>query len=183
MSELIRRLAGALLRNCLVLAAELAAILLLLGPGGLWVPVLLAVFVIGAAVPHGTDAEFVARGVVALAAVGVAVLGGITWERQTLHDNGREETAVVAERTRVEDGSGDSPSLRLRTEAGRDLPGPVSMDLPTGARLRVTVDPDGPVWSLGARPAEPRWEAAGTGALLLLQTVTLGRLSLRRPRD
>ncbi|MCX5608511.1 MULTISPECIES: hypothetical protein [unclassified Streptomyces] len=183
MSELMRRLAGALLRNCLLLAAEFGAILLLRGPGGHWVPILLAVFVIGAAVPHGTDAEFVARSAVALVAVGVAVLGGITWEGRTLHDRGREETAVVVERTMAEDGSSRSPSLRLRTEAGRDLPGPVAMDLPVGARLAVTVDPGSPVWSLGARPAEPRWEAAGTGALLLLQTATLGRLSLRRPRD
>ncbi len=183
MSELMRRLGGALLRNCLLLAAEFGAVLLLRGPEALWVPVLLAVFVVGAAVPHGTDAEFVARTAVALAAVGVAVLGGITWDGQNLHDRGREETAVVAERAVVEDGSGHSPSLRLRTDAGRDLPGPVSMDLPVGARLAVTVDPDGPAWSLGTRPAAPRWEAAGTGTLLLLQTATLARLSLRRPRD
>ncbi|MFD4244423.1 hypothetical protein ACFWP3_22935 [Streptomyces sp. NPDC058525] len=181
MSELTRRLGGALLRNCLLLAAEFGAILLLRGPEGLWVAVLLAVFVVGAAVPHGTDAEFVARTAVALAAVGVAVLGGITWERQTLHERGREETALVAQRTMVEDGSGHSPSLRLRTEAGRDLPGPVAMDLPVGARLAVTVDPGSPVWALGTRPPEPLWQAAATGALLLLQTATLARLSLRRP--
>lgn len=183
MSDLMRRLAGALLRNCLLLAVEFGAILLLRGPEGFWVPVLLAVFVAGAAVPHGTDAEFVARTAVALAAVGVAALGWITWERQTLHDRGREETAVVVERTMVEDGSVSSPSLRLRTEAGRDLPGPVSMDLPVGARLAVTVDPAGTVWSLGTRPAAPRAEAASAAGLLLLQTATLARLSLRRPRD
>ncbi|MEV7524484.1 hypothetical protein [Streptomyces sp. NPDC091371] len=183
MVELIRRLPGALLRNCLLLAAEFGAIWLLRGPEGAWVPVLLALFVIGAAVPHGTGAEFVARTAVALTAVGVAVLGGITWDRHDLHDGGREEVAVVASRTMVEDGSVNSPSLRLRTEAGRDLPGPVSLDLAVGARLTVTVDPDGQAWSLGPRPAEPRWEAAGTAALLLLQTATLGWLSLRRPRD
>ncbi|MEU9231813.1 hypothetical protein [Streptomyces subrutilus] len=183
MPDLMRRLGGALLRNCLLLAAQFGAVPLLRGPEAPWVPVLLAVFVVGAAVPHGTDAEFVARTVVALAAVGVAALGSITWDRQTLHDRGREETAVVAERTMAEDGSGRSPSLRLRTDAGRDLPGPVSMDLPVGARLAVTADPDGPAWSLGKRPAEPRWEAAGTAALLLLQTGSLARLSLRRPRD
>ncbi|MFG2984370.1 hypothetical protein ACGFYQ_24455 [Streptomyces sp. NPDC048258] len=182
MAEVMRRMTGALLRNCLLLAAECGAIWLLRGPEGAWVAVLLAVFVVGAAVPHGTDAEFVARTAVALTAVGVAVLGGITWDRHTLHDRGREEVAVVASRTMVEDGSGHSPSLRLRTAAGRELPGPVSMDLAVGARLTVTADPDGPAWSVGGRPAPPVWQAAGTGALLLLQTATLGWLSLRRPR-
>ncbi|MEU9148419.1 hypothetical protein, partial [Streptomyces sp. NPDC048349] len=86
MSELMRRLAGALLRTCLLLAVEFGAIWLLRGPEALWLPILLAVFVAGAAVPHGTDAEFVARTAVALAAVGVAVLGQITWDRHTLHD-------------------------------------------------------------------------------------------------
>ncbi|MEU9142863.1 hypothetical protein, partial [Streptomyces sp. NPDC048349] len=156
------------------------AIWLLRGPEALWLPILLAVFVAGAAVPHGTEAEFVARTAVALAAVGVAVLGQITWDRHTLHDRGREETAVVVERTLLEDGSGHSPSLRLRTEAGRDLPGPLAMDLPVGARLAVTADPEGPAWSLGKRPPAPRGEAAAAGALLLLQTAALTRLSLRR---
>ncbi|MGW0389553.1 hypothetical protein ACWDYJ_01395 [Streptomyces sp. NPDC003042] len=183
MSEVVRRLPGAILRNCLLLAVEFGAILLLRGPEGAWIPVLLAVFVVGAAVPHGTGAEFVARTAVALVAVGIAVAGGITWDRHTLHDRGREEPAMVVERTMVEDGSSHSPSLRLRTVAGRDLSGPVAMDLAVGARLKVTLDPDGPAWSLGGRPAEPVWQAAGTGALLLLQTATLGWLSLRRPRN
>ncbi|MGW6982728.1 hypothetical protein ACWGE1_25370 [Streptomyces sp. NPDC054932] len=182
MAELIRRLPGAILRICLLLAAEVGAIRLLEGPEGLWVPVLLAVFVLGAAVSHGTDAEFVARTSVAFLAVGIAVAGGITWDRHTLHDRGREEQAVVAERTMVEDGAALSPSLRLRTEAGRDLPGPVAMDLPVGARLTVTVDPDGPAWQIGGRPDRPRWPAIGTGALILLQTAVVGRISLRRPR-
>ncbi|MFD9725655.1 hypothetical protein [Streptomyces sp. NPDC059072] len=182
MAEAIRRLPGALLRNCLLLATEFAAIWLLQGPEGAWVPVLLAVFVIGAAVPHGTDAEFVARTAVAFTAVAIAVMGGVTWDHHTLHDRGREETAVVASRTMVEDGSGYSPSLRLRTEAGRDLSGPVSLDLAVGARLEVTTDPDGPAWSLGPRPPEPLWQAAATAALLLFQTALVGRLSLRRPR-
>ncbi|WP_404960668.1 hypothetical protein [Streptomyces sp. 147326] len=182
MAELVRRLPGALVRNCLLLAAEFGAVLLLRGPEGAWVPVLLAVFVIGAAVPHGTGAEFVARTAVALFAVGIVVLAGITWDRHTLHERGREETAVVASRTMVEDGSGHTPSLRLRTEAGRDLPGPVALDLQAGARLTVTTDPDGGSWSLGGRPDRPLWQAAGTAALLLLQTVTLGALCLRRPR-
>ncbi|WP_167739563.1 hypothetical protein [Streptomyces subrutilus] len=57
------------------------------------------------------------------------------------------------------------------------------MDLPAGARLAITVYADAPAWALGKRPAEPRWEAAGTAALLLLRTAALARLSLRRPRE
>lgn len=83
------------------------------------------------------------------------MLAGITWDRHTLHERGREETAVVASRTMVEDGSGHTPSLRLRTETGRDLPGPVALDLQVGARLTVTTDPDGGSWSLGGRPDRP----------------------------
>ncbi|MGW7332112.1 hypothetical protein ACWGIU_26680 [Streptomyces sp. NPDC054840] len=181
MAELIRRLPGAVLRNCLLLAVEFGAIWLLRGPEGAWIPVLLAVFVLGAAVPHGTGAEFVARTSVALLAVGIAVAGGVALDRHTLHDRGREEQAVVAERT-IEEGSASTPSLRLRTEAGRDLPGPVAMDLPAGARLTVTVDPDGPAWAVGGRPDRPLWPAAGTGALVLLQTAFVGRISLR-PRN
>uniref|UniRef100_A0AAU2JPE6 Integral membrane protein n=1 Tax=Streptomyces sp. NBC_00049 TaxID=2903617 RepID=A0AAU2JPE6_9ACTN len=183
MADLIRRLPGALLRNCVLLAAEFGAIWLLRGPEGAWIPVLLAVFVIGAAVPHGTGAEFVARTAVALTAVGIAVAGGTAWDRHTLHERGREEVAVVASRTMVEDGSGSSPSLRLRTQAGRELPGPVARDLAVGARLAVTTDPDGPAWSPGPRPPEPLWQGAATAALLLLQTAVVGRLSLRRPHD
>ncbi|MGW6571328.1 hypothetical protein ACWGAN_04025 [Streptomyces sp. NPDC054945] len=179
MAELIRRLPGAVLRNCLLVAGEFGAIWLLRGPEGAWIPVLLAVFVLGAAVPHGTGAEFVARTCVALLAVGIAVAGGIAWDRHTLHDRGREEQAVVAERTVAEDGSTSSPSLRLRTAAGRDLPGPVAMDLPVGARLTVTVDPDGPAWAVGGRPDRPLGPMAGTGALILLQTLLVGRISLR----
>ncbi|MET9569974.1 hypothetical protein ABZY34_12670 [Streptomyces virginiae] len=116
----------------------------------------------------------------ALTAVGVAVLGGITWDRHVLHDRGREEVAVVAQRTMAEGGSATSPSLRLRTEAGRDLPGPVTMDLAVGARLTVMVDPGGPAWSPGGRPDRPLWQAVGTGALLLIQAALLLRISLRR---
>lgn len=179
MAELIRGLPGAALRNCLLLAVEFGAIWLLRGPGGAWIPVLLAVFVVGAAVPHGTGAEFVARTSVALLAVAVVVAGGIAWDQHTLHDRGREERAVVAERTAAQGGSASPPSLRLRTEAGRDLPGRLEQDLPVGARLTVTVDPEGPAWAVGARPDRPLWPTAGTAALLLLQTAFAARLSLR----
>ncbi|MEV7591394.1 hypothetical protein AB0O42_14025 [Streptomyces sp. NPDC089922] len=182
MAEPIRRLPGAVLRNCLLLAVEFGAIWLLRGPGGAWIPVLLAVFVVAAAVPHGTDAEFVARTGVALVGVGLVLLGGAAWDRQVLHDRGREETAVVAQRTAGGDGADGSPALRLRTEAGRELPGTVEENLPVGARLAVTVDPDGPAWAPGGRPGRPLAQTAGAGALLLLQTVLVGRLSLRRPR-
>ncbi|MET9886964.1 hypothetical protein ABZZ20_28245 [Streptomyces sp. NPDC006430] len=68
-----------LLRNFLVLAVEFGAALLLRAPEAPWIPVLLAVFVIGSGVLHGTEAEFVPRFVVALAAVGVAELGSRAW--------------------------------------------------------------------------------------------------------
>ncbi|MER5871381.1 hypothetical protein [Streptomyces sp. NPDC002044] len=175
-------MSGLLLRNCLLLAAEFGAVLLLRGPGGPWIPVLLAVFVIGAAVPHGTGAEFVARTALALVAVGVVVAGGAAWDRHTLHERGREEQAVVTSRTMVRDGAGLSPSLRLRTDAGRDLPGPLASDLPVGARMTVTADPDGPAWAPGGRPARPLWQTAATAALLALQTAALSRYSSRRSR-
>ncbi|MEU8436212.1 hypothetical protein AB0F18_25575 [Streptomyces sp. NPDC029216] len=71
---------GFLLRNCLLLAVELGAAVLLRDAGTPWIPVLLAVFVAGSAVPHGTEAEFAARFLVALTAVGVARLGATAWE-------------------------------------------------------------------------------------------------------
>ncbi|MFF4579105.1 hypothetical protein [Streptomyces sp. NPDC001389] len=71
---------GFLLRNVLLLAVESGAALLLRDPGTPWIPVLLAVFVAGSAVPHGTDAEFAARFLVALTAVGVARAGATAWD-------------------------------------------------------------------------------------------------------
>ncbi|MFJ8161416.1 hypothetical protein ACIRBY_10815 [Streptomyces sp. NPDC096136] len=71
---------GFLLRTVLLLAVESGAALLLRDPGTPWIPVLLAVFVAGSAVPHGTDAEFAARFLVALTAVGVAKVGAAVWE-------------------------------------------------------------------------------------------------------
>ncbi|MFD3552849.1 hypothetical protein ACFWWA_12170 [Streptomyces goshikiensis] len=66
-----------LLRNLLVLAVEFGAAYLLRSPDPApWIPVLLAVFVVGSGVLHGTDAEFVPRFLVAFVAVGVAWLGG-----------------------------------------------------------------------------------------------------------
>ncbi|WP_369779010.1 hypothetical protein [Streptomyces sp. R33] len=68
-----------LLRNVLVLAVEFGAALLLREPGAPWIPVLLAVFVVGSGVLHGTEAEFVPRFLAALAAVGIAELGSRAW--------------------------------------------------------------------------------------------------------
>ncbi|MGW7316171.1 hypothetical protein [Streptomyces sp. NPDC054865] len=72
---------GFLLRACLLLAVEAGAALLLSELGAPWIPVLLAVFVIGSAVPHGTRGEFTARFLVALVAVGTARLGATVWEQ------------------------------------------------------------------------------------------------------
>ncbi|MGW7347106.1 hypothetical protein [Streptomyces sp. NPDC054854] len=75
---------GFLLRACLLLAVEAGAALLLSEVGAPWIPVLLAVFVIGSAVPHGTRGEFTARflvALVALVAVGTARLGATVWEQ------------------------------------------------------------------------------------------------------
>ncbi|KMO95336.1 hypothetical protein [Streptomyces roseus] len=74
-----------LLRNLLLLAVEFGAALLLREPGTPWVPLLLAVFVVGSGVLHGTDAEFVPRFLVALVAVGVAELGGRAWASPGAH--------------------------------------------------------------------------------------------------
>lgn len=67
-----------LLRNLLLLVVECGAVLLLREPVP-WIPVLLAVFVVGSGVLHGTDAEFTPRFAVALAAVGVAELAVRAW--------------------------------------------------------------------------------------------------------
>ncbi len=66
-------------RNLLVLAVEFGAALLLREPDAPWIPLLLAVFVVGSGVLHGTDAEFTPRFLVALVAVGVAELGSRAW--------------------------------------------------------------------------------------------------------
>ncbi|MFJ9647826.1 hypothetical protein ACWEPM_05165 [Streptomyces sp. NPDC004244] len=62
-----------LLRTLVLLVVEYGAVLLLRGSAP-WIPVLLAVFVVGSGVLHGTDAEFTPRFAVALAAVGVVAL-------------------------------------------------------------------------------------------------------------
>ncbi|MFJ8214687.1 hypothetical protein [Streptomyces sp. NPDC096033] len=82
---------GFLLRNFLLLAVEFGAAALLRDPGTPWIPVLLAVFVAGSAVPHGTEAELGARFLVALTAVGVALAGAGAWE-----GHGLAATAALA---------------------------------------------------------------------------------------
>lgn len=71
---------GFLLRVCLLLAVESGAALLLSDAGAPWIPVLLGVFVLGSAVPHGTPAEFGGRFLVACTAVGAALAGAAAWE-------------------------------------------------------------------------------------------------------
>ncbi|MFD0356883.1 hypothetical protein ACFVHW_24560 [Streptomyces sp. NPDC127110] len=73
-----------LLRVLLLLAVEAGAAALLRDPGSPWIPVLLAVFVAGSAVPHGTEAELGGRLLVALTAVGAARLGAVAWEGRGL---------------------------------------------------------------------------------------------------
>ncbi|MCX5196710.1 hypothetical protein OOK31_22920 [Streptomyces sp. NBC_00249] len=71
---------GFLVRVCLLLALESAAVLLLSDAGVPWIPVLLGVFVLGSAVPHGTAAEFAGRFLVACVAVGATLAGAAAWE-------------------------------------------------------------------------------------------------------
>ncbi|MGW1775955.1 hypothetical protein [Streptomyces sp. NPDC002104] len=64
---------GALTRNSLALAAELAAALLLRGAQPHWLPVLLGLVALVSGLPHGTEAGFVHRTALALGAVAIAL--------------------------------------------------------------------------------------------------------------
>ncbi|MET9856125.1 hypothetical protein ABZY57_24675 [Streptomyces sp. NPDC006450] len=64
---------GALARNSLALAAEFAAALLMRGSQPHWLPVMLALVALASGLPHGTDAGFVHRTVLALGAVAIAL--------------------------------------------------------------------------------------------------------------
>lgn len=64
---------GALVRNSLALAAEFAAALLMRGSQPHWLPVMLALVALVSGLPHGTDAGFVHRIVLALGAVAIAL--------------------------------------------------------------------------------------------------------------
>ncbi|MCM1971410.1 MULTISPECIES: hypothetical protein [unclassified Streptomyces] len=64
---------GALARNSLALAAEFAAALLLRGSQPHWLPILLGLVALVSGLPHGTDAGFVHRIVLALGAVAIAL--------------------------------------------------------------------------------------------------------------
>ncbi|MFI5760710.1 hypothetical protein ACIA8F_07150 [Streptomyces sp. NPDC051563] len=64
---------GALVRNSLALAAEFAAALLMRGSQSHWLPVLLALVALVSGLPHGTEAGFVHRIVLALGAVAIAL--------------------------------------------------------------------------------------------------------------
>ncbi|MER5761058.1 hypothetical protein [Streptomyces sp. NPDC002082] len=64
---------GVLVRNSLALAAEFAAALLLRGSQSHWLPILLGLVALVSGLPHGTDAGFVHRIVLALGAVAIAL--------------------------------------------------------------------------------------------------------------
>ncbi|MFJ9341294.1 hypothetical protein ACIRP0_18605 [Streptomyces sp. NPDC101733] len=85
---------GFLLRACLLLAGQYAAHVLLSEVGAPWIPVLLGVFVLGSAVPHGTPAEFGGRFLVAVLAVGATLAGSAAWEAYGRADAGPAERAA-----------------------------------------------------------------------------------------
>ncbi|WP_327307240.1 hypothetical protein OG730_30495 [Streptomyces sp. NBC_01298] len=66
---------GALARNSLALAAEFAAVLLMRGSQPHWLPVMLGLVALVSGLPHGTDAGFVHRTVLALGAVAIVLSG------------------------------------------------------------------------------------------------------------
>lgn len=159
---------GAVLRNSLALAAEFAAVLLMRGPAPHWIPVVLALVALVSGLPHGTEAEFVPRILLAIGAVLIALMGSHAWDEHALRANGRAERVVEA-------------GGRLRTESGRDL-GPLPGIGAGGYNgLTLLVDPHGPAWQWSdVREAEPVFWEATTGGLVLIQTVSLARLSRRR---
>ncbi|MFE9564542.1 hypothetical protein ACFYM0_25955 [Streptomyces sp. NPDC006487] len=71
---------GALVRNSLALAAEFAASLLMRGSQPHWLPVMLALVALVSGLPHGTEAGFVHRIVLALGAVAIVLCAARAWE-------------------------------------------------------------------------------------------------------
>ncbi|MFF3210462.1 hypothetical protein ACFYYB_07335 [Streptomyces sp. NPDC002886] len=71
---------GALARNSLALAAEFAAALLMRGAQPHWLPILLGLVALVSGLPHGTDAGFVHRVVLALGAVVIALCAARAWD-------------------------------------------------------------------------------------------------------
>ncbi|UQX00693.1 hypothetical protein [Streptomyces sp. RerS4] len=86
---------GFLLRLVLLLAVEGAGALLLGEVGAPWIPVLLGVFVLGSAIPHGTSAEFPGRFLIASAAVGVALAGAASWQDRATPEAWPAQTATA----------------------------------------------------------------------------------------
>ncbi|MFE2288331.1 hypothetical protein ACFXDJ_29710 [Streptomyces sp. NPDC059443] len=82
---------GAVVRNSLALAAEFAAVLLMRGPAPHWIPVMLALFAFVSGLPHGTEAEFVPRILLASGAVLIALCGSYAWDDHALRADGRAE--------------------------------------------------------------------------------------------
>ncbi|MFD6887202.1 hypothetical protein [Streptomyces sp. NPDC059957] len=64
---------GALARNSLALAAEFAAALLMRDSQQHWLPIMLALVALVSGLPHGTEAGFVHRIVLALGAVAIVL--------------------------------------------------------------------------------------------------------------
>ncbi|MCY0931077.1 hypothetical protein OTB20_33815 [Streptomyces sp. H27-H1] len=161
---------GAVVRNSLALAAEFTAVMMMRGPEPHWLPVLLALFAFVSGVPNGTETGFVHRTLLATGAVLIALCGSYAWDDHALRANGRVERVVEA-------------GGHLRTESGRDL-GPLPAGGGAGGNdgLPVLVDPRGPAWQWSRTPpAEPVFWEAATGVPVLIQTVSLTRLSRRRP--
>ncbi|MCJ0868351.1 hypothetical protein [Streptomyces sp. AP-93] len=71
---------GALARNSLALAAEFAAALLMRGSQQHWLPIMLALVALVSGLPHGTEAGFVHRTVLALGAVAIALSAAQAWD-------------------------------------------------------------------------------------------------------
>ncbi|WP_330295897.1 hypothetical protein [Streptomyces sp. NBC_00503] len=161
---------GAVLRNSLALAAEFVAIMLMRGPAPHWLPVMLGLVALMSGLPNGTDTEFVRRMLLAIGAVLIALCGSYAWDQHALRAYGRVERVVDV-------------GTHLHTQSGRDL-GALPLGGGGGGNdgLQVLVDPHGPAWQWGTEPdPEPAFWETVTGGLLLIQTISLTRISRRRP--
>ncbi|MGW6688943.1 hypothetical protein [Streptomyces sp. NPDC054961] len=81
---------GALVRNCLALAAEFAAALLLRGDQPHWLPVTLVLFAFASGLPNGTDAGFVHRTLLAAGALLIALCAARAWDAYAPRTDGTD---------------------------------------------------------------------------------------------